>query len=75
MRARRGFPLLALSGPGDVVEECLLVGVKRTSQTGAAMSACDPERFQTVAVFENGESARQSMTHLGSGGCIAAIEI
>jgi hypothetical protein len=51
------------------------VGVKRTSQTGAAMSACDPERFQAVAVFENGESARQSMTHLGSGGCIAAIEI
>jgi hypothetical protein len=37
-------PLMAQSGRRDAVAGCLLWGVKRTSQTGAAVSAFDPER-------------------------------
>src|SRR5262249_24513861 len=37
-------PLLALSGHGDRVQRCPLLGVKRTLLAGAPMSAFDPKR-------------------------------
>jgi hypothetical protein len=36
-------PLLAQSGHRDTLNQCLLLGVKRTSQECAAMSASDPK--------------------------------
>jgi hypothetical protein len=49
LRCRSLF--LALSGHRDGVEGCLLLGVKRTSQTRAPVSANDPQRSWCFLVW------------------------
>ena len=62
---------MAQSGHRDRAEECLLSGVKRTSQFGGVMSAIDPnghERPKGRDAFE----AHLRLQGTGEAGCLRA---